>query len=276
MAIHQTPGQVQLRLRLSAGWIHITTEDTDETRVEVIPLNDDPASHEAAAAVREESQRRGDVYEVTVEAPERGHRFFGFGRDPKLGIEITAPTGASVDASVASADVSGSGSFGDIDVRSASGDVTFDQVAGAASVKTASGDVRVGEAARGVDVKTASGDVVIGTVAERLRAALVSGDLEVSEVTGSTHAGTVSGDIRIKNASHGDASLRSVSGDMVFDVQPGCSIWMDLKTLSGTTSSELELGQSPATGKADIELRASSVSGDIRVTRGHERAPAGL
>jgi hypothetical protein len=276
MAIHQTPGQVQLRLRLSAGWIHITTEDTEETRVEIIPLNDDPATHEAAAAVREDSQRRGDGYEVTVETPERGHRFFSFGRDPKLGIEITAPQGASVDASVASADVSGSGSFGDVDVRSASGDVTFEQVAGVATIKTASGDARVSEAAHGADMKTASGDVVIGKVGEQLRAALVSGDLEVSEMAGSAHAGTVSGDIRIKNASRGDANLRTVSGDMVFDVQPGCSVWMDLKTLSGTTSSELELGQAPATGKADIELRASSVSGDIRVTRGHERAPAGF
>lgn len=276
MATHHTPGEVQLRLRLSAGWINITAEDTDETRVEIIPLDDDPATHEAAAAVREESQRRGDVYEVTVEAPERGHRFFSFGRDPKLGIEITAPQGASVDASVASADVSGSGSFGDVDVRSASGDVTFEQVAGVATIKTASGDARVSEAARGADMKTASGDVVIGKVGEQLRAALVSGDLEVSEMAGSAHAGTVSGDIRIKNASRGDANLRTVSGDMVFDVQPGCSVWMDLKTLSGTTSSELELGQAPATGKADIELRASSVSGDIRVTRGHERAPAGF
>jgi hypothetical protein len=267
---------VQLRLRLSAGWIRITTQETQETRVDVIPLNDDPASVEAAAAVREELRRREDHFEVTVEAPEHNHRFFGFGRQPQLGFEITAPKGTSLAASVASADVSGTGSFGDIEVRSASGDVLFEEVAGLATIKTASGDVRLEGAGRGADVKTASGDVRLSKVEDRLRATLVSGDLEVYGVAGSTHASTVSGDIRIENASRGDATLRSVSGDMLLDVVPGCSVWLDVSSLSGDTSSELELGEAPAAERADLELHASSVSGDIRVTRGHERTAAGL
>jgi hypothetical protein len=276
MAVHDTPGDVRLRLRLSAGWIKITTQETDQTAVDVIPLNDDPASLEAARSVREDSRRNGETYEVTVESPDRGHRFLSFGRDPQLGFEISAPVGASVEVSVASADVSGSGMFGDVDVRSASGDVNFDQLRGAATVKTASGDVRFQEAARGVDIKTASGDVVVSKVAERLQATLVSGDLEVFGVTGSIHASTVSGDIRIERAGHGEAHLRSVSGDIVFDVQPGCSVWIDVNSLSGSTSSELELGGAPASGRADLELRATAVSGDIRVTRGRDRASAGF
>jgi Putative adhesin len=276
MPVHQTPGAVRLRLRLSAGWIRITTRETDETLVEVIPLDNDPVSVEAAAAVREDARRHGDSYEVTVEAPERGHRFFIFGREPQLGFEITAPKGVGVEASVASADVTGTGTFGDIEVRSASGDVTFEDVTGRATIKTASGDVRLESTARGADVKTASGDVVLSRVRERLAATLVSGDLEVDGVAGSTHSSTVSGDIRIKGAGPGDATLRSVSGDMVLDVVPGCSVWMDVTSLSGDTSSELELGEAPPAQTADLELRASSVSGDIRVTRGHERAAADL
>jgi hypothetical protein len=271
MAIHHTPGEVHLRLRLSAGWIRITTRESDQTQVEVIPLRDDPSSVEAAAAVREDLRQHGDRYEVTVEAPERGQRFFHFGRDPQLGFEITAPVGTSLSASVASADVSGAGSFGDIDVKSASGDISFEQVS-AATIKTASGDVRLGPAARGADVKSASGDVVLHEIAERLGATLVSGDLEVFGVSGSTQASTVSGDIRITSASHGETTLRSVSGDIVFDVVPGSSVWMDVTSLSGDTSSELELSQESPPAGADIELRASSVSGDIRVTRGHEHA----
>jgi DUF4097 and DUF4098 domain-containing protein YvlB len=274
MAVHHTPGEVVLRLRLSAGWISITTQDTDETRVEIIPLNDDSASREAAAQIREESIRHEDFYEVTVAGRERGHRFFAFSRDPEIGIKIAAPRGVSVEASVASARLSGSGSFGDVTVRSASGDITFENVAGTATMKTASGDIRLGEVAGGADVKTVSGDVVIHKATDGVRAALVSGDLEVSELSGSTNAGTVSGDIRVKRATRGEATLRSVSGDMVFDVQPGSSVWMDVNSLNGATSSELEWGEAPATGRADIELRAHSVSGDIRVTRGHERAAA--
>jgi hypothetical protein len=270
MSVHHTPGEVSLRLRLAAGWIHITTKDTPDTSVDIIPLNDDPASREAAAQIREEARQRGDSYEVTVVAPERGHRFFSFSRDPQIGIEIEAPTGTSVDVSTGSADVTGSGLFGDATVRSASGDIALDKVGGAASAKSASGDIRLEEVAGGADVKTASGDVTIRK-AEGLRAALVSGDLEVSELSGVTNAGTVSGDIRIRSGAGGDVTLRSVSGDVFFDVQPGCSVWMDANSLSGTTSSELELGEEPATGQADIHLRAHTVSGDIRVAGG--RAP---
>jgi Putative adhesin len=276
MTVHQTPGAVHLRLRLSAGWIRITTQETDETRVHVLPLNDDPASVETASAVREELRHHDDHFEVTVEAPEHNHRFFGFSRQPQLGFEITAPTGTSLEASVASADVSGTGSFGGIEVRSASGDVLFEEVAGFATIKTASGDVRLGGAGRGADVKSASGDVRLGRVEERLRATLVSGDLKVDSVAGSTHASTVSGDIRLGNVGRGDATLRSVSGDMVVEVVPGCSVWLDVSSLSGDTSSELDLGEAPAAQRADLEVRASSVSGDIRVTRGHDRTAAGL
>jgi hypothetical protein len=63
---------------------------------------------------------------------------------------------------------------------------------------------------------------------------------------------------------------------MLLDVVPGCSVWLDVSSLSGDTSSELELGEAPAAERADLELHASSVSGDIRVTRGHERTAAGL
>jgi DUF4097 and DUF4098 domain-containing protein YvlB len=273
MSVHQTPGDVFLRLRVPAGWIHITTKDTAETSVRIIPLNDDPASRAAAGEIREEARQRGDSYEVTILAPERGHRFFSFGRDPQLGIEIEAPSGASLDVSTGSADITGSGLFGDVTVRSASGDIALDRVGGAASAKSASGDIRLGEVAGGADVKTASGDVTIRKT-EGLRAALVSGDLDVAELSGATNAGTVSGDIRIRAAIGGDITLRSVSGDVLFDVRPGCSVWMDVNSLSGTTSSELQWGEAPASGRPDIQLRAHSVSGDIRITRGYDRAAA--
>ena len=42
MAVHHTPGHVRLRLGLAAGWIQISTGESDETRVEIIPLNEDP------------------------------------------------------------------------------------------------------------------------------------------------------------------------------------------------------------------------------------------
>ena len=62
--------------------------------------------------------------------------------------------------------------------------------------------------------------------------------------------------------------MQSVSGDLTFGLRAGSKLWVDARSMSGKTTSELELGDEPrSTDGPLVELRAKSVSGDIRVVR---------
>jgi hypothetical protein len=66
--------------------------------------------------------------------------------------------------------------------------------------------------------------------------------------------------------------LKSASGDIEVGIREGSNVWVDARAMSGELSSEVELGDVPLTddGPDDaplIELKATSMSGDIEVVR---------
>ena len=66
----------------------------------------------------------------------------------------------------------------------------------------------------------------------------------------------------------GNVSAHSVSGDVTIGVRRGSKVYLDCNTVSGDTSSELELStDAPAGDGPLVEIRAKTVSGDIRITR---------
>ena len=101
-----------------------------------------------------------------------------------------------------------------------------------------------------INVTSASGDVTIGEACDNVSVNTVSGDQE----HGAVYAGNV--------------SAHSVSGDVRIGVRRGSKVFLDCNTVSGDTSSELEMSpDAPATDGPLVEIRAKTVSGDIRITR---------
>ena len=175
-----------------------------------------------------EARQRGDGHEVIVDADEVRGGVF---RNLEFRLRVTAPHGADVDANLASADLRGRGRYGDVDVNVASADVHLERV-DAADVNSASGDVRIDEALGRVEVNTASGDVDLRSVAE------------------------------------GDVKVNSASGDVAVGIASGSRLWVDAQSLSGDTSSELELEGAPSDDPGPlVELRVQTMSGDISVRR---------
>ena len=63
--------------------------------------------------------------------------------------------------------------------------------------------------------------------------------------------------------------MKTVSGDVVIGVAPGTSAFLDVSSKSGSTSSDLPVSDVPVDGSAlQLEIRANTVSGDVRVRRG--------
>ena len=239
-----TPGDVVLNLEVPKGEVEIETIDGTETTVELEARGRDADEYEQE--VRIEARPRGNGHEVLVDAGSRRGQL-GF-REGEYRVRIKAPVDASVRAELASADIRGRGRFSELEIAIASGDVAFDEVAGQAKVNTASGDVelrRVGSA----KVNSASGDIRI-------------------DESGPVEANTASGDIQLRRVSSGEVKLHSASGDLEVGIAKGSRLWVDAQSISGDTSSELELEGAPAGDEGPlVELRAQTMSGDIALRR---------
>jgi Toastrack DUF4097 len=273
-----TPGPVRLDLELPSGDIDIEAGETDETRIELEAVSSNEQVQEMVATARIECMQRGDGHEVVVEVRTRHGVWISFSRgpdirlgSPEMRLRISCPKGAALDVKTKSADLKARGEYADVDVKTASGDVNVEQAAGA-DVKTASGDVHFDEVTGRLDVKSASGDVSVWKVASAASIQLVSGDVMIREAEDSVSANTVSGDQVLQAVLKGRMELRAISGDIVVGVRRGSRVFVDANTVSGSTSSEFELGDAPGAAPAAedaplVEVFAKTVSGDVRLTR---------
>lgn len=266
MTTFETPGQVKLRVSVGSGDVRIDARDEPRTDVELVALRDDEATRNAIAEAIVESRERGDRTEIVVELPRKGGWSF-LGRGPSVGVRIRCPHGADAEVSTASADVATTGPLGDIEAKTASGDLAFD-VVGSLRATTASGDVAAQEIIGHGEAKTASGDVLVRLGRGPLSLNLVSGDVVVNEAKAALSVATVSGDQEIGSVETGEVKLQSVSGDVRVGVRPGLKLWIDATSVSGSMTSELPMDDGPArSGEPEIELRARTVSGDVRIVR---------
>jgi len=281
MQTFTTPSPVALTVKFAAGDLQVLAEGRDTTTVDVAPANpSNNADVEHAAATTVE--QRGD--EIVVSAPD-AKRWFG--RTPKLAVTIAMPTDSSATVFVESADVRLQGQLGETDVNSASGDVRFDHVAsltattasgevrgdavtGDAKVKSASAGVRVDWIGGTADAMTASGDLILPAVGRDAHVRTASGDVALGVIGGSVTAKTASGDMRIESVREGRVEVDSASGDLWVGIAQGTAAWLEVQSLSGDVTSELQGADAPDDDAPTVTVRARTLSGDVAI----RRAPA--
>jgi DUF4097 and DUF4098 domain-containing protein YvlB len=255
----ETPGQLRLSVRVPSGRIDLDAVEGTET---VVELEGSPEIEEDA---RIEIRQRREGHEVTVVVEDRGlfRRFRG-----EVRARVSAPPGADVEVSTASADVEGRGEFGALEVNTASGDVAFDQVGGDAQVNSPSGDVKLTRVQGALTVNTASGDLEVGYIGGNGKVRSASGDVSIDEADASLKIQTASGDLQAGSVREGDVVLQTASGDIEVGVKKGSKLWIDARSMSGETSSEFDVGDAPPDGEGPlVEIRATAMSGDITVNR---------
>ena len=262
----EVQGPVELDVRLAAGEIEVDPSLDGGVAVELIAHDED--SQRLVDSARIELGTHGHRPTLIVDVPQkRGLSFTLFGRS---GIEcrIRCPQGTALDVRTKSADVSVRGTLGSVAVASASGDVEVDRVSGDLNVKSASSDVSAREVGGATSIQTASGDIDIEVARGRVNVTSVSGDITVGEAYDDVSANSVSGDQDHRAVMQGAVSAHSVSGDVTIGVRRGSKAHLDCTTVSGETSSELELSSEAPSGDGPfVDVRAKTVSGDIRITR---------
>jgi DUF4097 and DUF4098 domain-containing protein YvlB len=263
MPTFETPGPVLLRIATEVGTVTVDAAESARVEVDVEPLKSNSASRDAAAETRVELVERGGRYEVVVEAPKR---WLTFGRGASIAIRVTCPEDAQLEIRTATADVETRGRLARVEAQTATGDLRFELVSGDAILTTASGDVSVHEIGGAGKVKSASGDVQVGLGGGALSINSASGDVRVDRALAGVSVGSASGDIEIGACEAGEIRLQSVSGDVRVGVREGLRVWIDASSVSGSISSDLPPEDGPpAESTAALEIRARTVSGDVRI-----------
>jgi DUF4097 and DUF4098 domain-containing protein YvlB len=261
----QTKGPVMVSVKIRGGAATVTAEERDSAVVEVEPYDGSDASRQQAESTRVDLQ--GDT--LVIHAPEPAGWIWRRGN-----IRVTArvPLDSGLDFHSASADVALQGRWREGSVTSASGDVRIESVTGDLRANTASGDVHIAGVGGDLRVNSASGDVEVGSLGGDGTLHSASGDLTIHDTGGSVQARTASGDIELRRARRGEVRGITASGDVTVSVVPGTGLYMDLRTLSGSTHSDLDVGDRPPTSTGEmLSVRVQTASGDIAVLR----APAG-
>jgi DUF4097 and DUF4098 domain-containing protein YvlB len=264
-----TPHPVSLFVELRTGDLVVRTDDVTETLVEVSGPDAD------AVAV----EHRGD--EISVVAPRRPGGFFR--GDEPLSVHVRAPHDSRLSTKLGSVDVRVEGRLGQSSIHTGTGDVRVDRLGAEAWVESGSGNVRVdvvdgalrvkcGSGAVVLDrisasaeVSTGSGDVLVSSVSESLAVRSGSGDLRVGEACEDVLLSTASGDVVVDLMRRGRLTAKNVSGDITVGVPPGIPIWTDVSSLTGSVRSDLQGAGRPEEGQQYLELRAATVSGDVRL-----------
>ena len=256
-----TPVPPRLSIEVQAGTVDVDTSTTDETTVELLPLNDSKATIEAIEAATVE--QRGES--IAVHLPHRIGTLIG--RGPRVAVRVAAPDAAALRVKTGSADISARGTLGTTAIDTGSGDIELGVVADSLRVNTGSGDVRVERVDQDASVKTGSGDVVLGTVLGEVAFTSGSGDFELvaggralvaKTGSGSITIGTAPADVRVTTASGdtrldtveaGEVRVKAASGDVQAGVRAGTTAWLDVHTVSGRIRSGLDMatGRRPRT-----------------------------
>ena len=261
-------GPAEIDVRLASGEIDV--DPTLDGRIEVELVAHDEESQKLVDEARVELRDHHGRPQLLIDVPNKSRGFafaLVFGRSG-ISCRIRCPQSSLLSVRSKSADVHASGTLGGLNVATASGDVVAHVVEGGVSVKAASGDTQIREIGGGVSIQTASGDIDLDIVRGSISAATASGDLRIGEAYDDVSANTVSGDQEHGAVMQGNVSAHSVSGDVTIAVRRGSKVFLDCNTISGDTSSELELStDAPAGDGPLVEIRAKTVSGDIRITR---------
>ncbi|HEY2577687.1 MAG TPA: DUF4097 family beta strand repeat-containing protein [Streptosporangiaceae bacterium] len=249
-------GPIQAELKLPAGSVRVAASKTSTITVTLHPASG------SGERLIEETEVSFEAGTLAVRVPEKV-RVRG---NAALDLMIELPEGSRITADTASADLVCSGDLGGLNAKTASGDIIADRVNGDVNHVTASGDIRLADTTGDVWAETASGDVFIERAGGDIIAKTASGDLTVGQAGQSVTARTASGDVRVNQIATGLADISSMSGDVTLAVLPGASVYLDISTLSGHVSSELE----STTGTDEdpgLTLSCQTLTGDVRVIR---------
>jgi len=152
---------------------------------------------------------------------------------------------------------------GKVTLSSASGSINISNVNGQLTINTASGDIVLSSITGPIAINTASGDILLSDTKGATTINTASGDITLHDVSGLERVETASGDIS-GSLSEGSldhaVSLKSVSGGIDLNIEPGFNATLDASSKTGSISIDEGLNI-PVQKSSPIGQRASGPIG---------------
>lgn len=255
-------GPVQTDVDLGSGDLVVTAGPGLTATVTINPAD----GREGSRAAAEQTTVEFDHDRLSIHTP-RNSGWSLLRGGSHLRVEIRLPLDSSVQARVGSADVRTVGRLGTVDVKTGSGDVSIAETSGDVRVQSGSGDIRADVVGGDMQITTASGDVSASRVTGSTSIRGASADVMLEDAQGPVHLNTASGDIRVGAVRGPELHANTASGDVTVGVPTGTKVWLDLNTVSGSTTSDLQMTGGPVTDGPVATVQIRTVSGDIQIRR---------
>lgn len=265
-----TPEPVDLYLEIHRGSITIDAGDHETTEISI-----DGARADEVTVTQ-------DGTSIRVVAPRSRVSFSS--RDD-VDLRLRCPAHSSVQTKVGSADLTATGILGTTRITSGAGDLRLSAVDGECVIDSGSGDISVGTCTGEVRIKSGSGDVELDAAEGAVAISTGSGDVTVERTPQPTVLKSGTGDLRVEraqselqlNSASGDLTVgviergavqaKNATGDIRIGVRAGVPVWTDVSSITGRLTSDLSGAGQPQPGQPHLEIRATTVSGDVALTQ---------
>lgn len=265
LIVQNTLGDVHIRGQEGATQMHVRAEGA-------VPAEGAEHTGAAATAWSPVIEQRGDVVFV---------RLARAGKFASADMEITVPTGVSVEVQSTVGDITVEGTHASVSAECATGDITVRDAAAKISLISSTGDIQLQTSdAENIVLQTKSGDIVcedcICRATPGLSVRTASGDITVRRLKAHhVQIDTASGEIRVDFAEplHGEAQLHSVNGDIAVGVPAASYCIIRVAAPDGELNNHLpvEFGRNErgewesvlGSGEQPGKLLIRTISGDV-------------
>ena len=279
MQSYETDGPITAAIHLGAvvGNVHVTTADDGRVTVDVRPV--DPTSKNDVK-VAEQTRVDWSDGRLTVSGPKISVLF---GRPGGVDVELSLPPGSTLEGSTGMGEVTCAGHLAScrfktgygtvylddadtVAIKTGMGDVTVERM-GEGEVTSSSGEVRLSRVDGPAAVKNSNGLTWIGQAAGDLRVSGANGNIAVDHALAGVTATTANGGIRVGEVVRGSVTLETASGGLEVGVRRGTAVWLDLNTVAGRVTNELDDSSGPGDASDTVEVRARTYVGNIVIRR---------
>ncbi|WJY37086.1 DUF4097 family beta strand repeat-containing protein [Streptomyces sp. P9-2B-2] len=281
MPTFATPDPITVVLDVTSGQARIVASDRANTTVQINPGNKARTSHARAAEQFHVDYSDG---RLVVKAPESSGLKSIIGTEGSVDVTIELPTGSSLQATTADAEIRAEGLLGECHVQTATGHVQLDRtgtlhaetadglltvehVTGHAAVNVASGNVRIREIDGTAAIDSANGDIWVGEATQDLDVSTADGNITVDRAGANITAHTSNGSIRLGEVTRGQAELLTATGQLEVGIREGSVGWIDVRSKTGTVRNSLASQDDPGKFDEKVKVHGRTRSGDIIISR---------